>query len=92
MSVTIARVTVDARLREMSFWEAEGRSNAWLSNRQVPAPDDDRLDHRGPIPGRGVSPRGRHPDGRVCAGVDDERVYDHVVVTHRYAQTFVFTT
>ncbi|MFD6464043.1 histidine phosphatase family protein, partial [Streptomyces roseolus] len=46
-----ADVTADARLREISFGEAEGRPNEWLAQRQVPAPDDDRLDYRGPIRG-----------------------------------------
>ncbi|WP_040867098.1 histidine phosphatase family protein, partial [Nocardia exalbida] len=44
-------VAADQRLREISFGEAGGRPNAWLAQRQVPAPDHDRLDHRGPIPG-----------------------------------------
>ncbi|MFJ1454719.1 histidine phosphatase family protein [Nocardia sp. N2S4-5] len=44
-------VTEDSRLREISFGEAEERPNAWLAERQVPAPDHDRLDHRGPIVG-----------------------------------------
>lgn len=32
-------------LREISYGVAEGRDQAWLDARYVPAPDDDRLDH-----------------------------------------------
>jgi broad specificity phosphatase PhoE len=82
----------DARLREISFGEAEGRPSAWLDERQVPAPDDDRLDHRGPVAGAETR---RDVATRVAACVrqlmaDDE--HDHVVVTHGFAQTFVVTT
>ena len=40
-----APATTDTRLREISFGEAEGRPNSWLAQRQVPAPDNNRLDH-----------------------------------------------
>lgn len=87
-----APVTPDPRLREISFGEAEGRPNAWLAHRQVPAPDHDRLDHRGPIPGAETR---REVAARVGACVRElmtDRNHDHVVVTHGYAQTFVITT
>lgn len=87
-----APVTADPRLREISFGEAEGRPNAWLAERQVPAPDDDRLDHRGPVPGAETR---REVATRVGACVRElmaDRDRDHVVVTHGYAQTFVVTT
>ncbi|MBB4661803.1 histidine phosphatase family protein [Conexibacter arvalis] len=87
-----APVTRDRRLREISFGEAEGRPNAWLAERQVPAPDDDRLDHRGPVAGAETR---REVAVRVGACVDElmaDREHDHVVVTHGFAQTFVITT
>lgn len=87
-----AAVALDPRLREISFGEAEGRPNAWLAERQVPAPDDDRLDHRGPIAGAETR---REVATRVGACVREliaDRDHDHVVVTHGYAQTFVITT
>lgn len=90
-SVLGAAVAVDPRLREISFGEAEGRPNAWLAERQVPAPDDGRLDHRGPI--RGAETR-REVAVRVGECVRElmaDRSHDHVVVTHGYAQTFVIT-
>jgi probable phosphoglycerate mutase len=85
-------VAADQRLREISFGEAGGRSNAWLAQRQVPAPDHDRLDHRGPIPGaetrREVATRVQACVRELIADTD----HDHIVVTHGYAQTFVLTT
>ncbi|WP_280331243.1 histidine phosphatase family protein [Nocardia wallacei] len=85
-------VTADLRLREISFGEAEGRPNDWLAERQVPAPDNNRLDHRGPI--RGAETR-REIATRVGACISElmaDTAHDHVVVTHGYALTFVVTT
>ncbi|MGE0543749.1 MAG: histidine phosphatase family protein, partial [Dehalococcoidia bacterium] len=85
-------VTADPRLREISFGEAEGRPNAWLAQHQVPAPDHDRLDHRGPIPGAETR---REVATRVDACVRElfaDRDHDHIVVTHGFTQTFVITT
>lgn len=87
-----APVTADPRLREISFGEAEGRPNDWLAQRQIPAPDHDRLDHRGPIPGAETR---REVAIRVGACVRElmaDRDHDHIVVTHGFAQTFVITT
>ncbi|MGW4068597.1 histidine phosphatase family protein [Nocardia grenadensis] len=87
-----APVATDRRLREISFGEAEGRPNEWLAQRQVPAPDHDRLDHRGPI--RGAETR-REVATRVGACTRELMTdigHDHVVVTHGYALTFVITS
>jgi broad specificity phosphatase PhoE len=86
------RAEPDRRLRETSFGEAEGRPDAWLDERQVPAPDHDRLDHRGPVAGAETR---REVASRVAACVEEliaDVEHDHVVVTHGYAQTFVVTT
>ncbi len=87
-----ARAAADPRLREISFGEAEGRPNDWLAQRQVPAPDNNRLDHRGPI--RGAETR-REVATRVGGCISElmaDTAHDHVVVTHGYALTFVITT
>jgi glucosyl-3-phosphoglycerate phosphatase len=82
---------LDIRLREISFGEAEGRPNFWLAARQVPAPDHDRLDHRGPISGaetrREVATRVSSCVQELMADLD----HDFIVMTHGYAHTFVVT-
>jgi len=81
----------DRRLREISFGAAEGRPNSWLAARRVHAPDDDRLDHRGPVPGAETRREvGDRVHACVTALMTDE-VHDHVVVTHGFAHTFVVT-
>ena len=87
-----AELRADARLREISFGEAEGRPNAWLSGRQIPAPDDDRLDHRGPVPGAETRREVATREQACVRELMADRDHDHVVVTHGYAQTFVLTT
>ncbi|MEV0685243.1 histidine phosphatase family protein [Nocardia sp. NPDC050378] len=85
-------ISADQRLREISFGEAEGRPNEWLAQRHAPAPDHDRLDHRGPV--RGAETR-REVATRVGACIQElmtDADHDHVVVTHGYALTFVITT
>ncbi|WP_280397986.1 histidine phosphatase family protein [Nocardia carnea] len=69
-----------------------GRPNEWLAQRQIPAPDHDRIDHRGPIGGtetrREVATRVGACISTLMADLD----YDHIVVTHGYALTFVITS
>lgn len=44
-------VTKTKALREISYGVAEGRPQEWLDARYIPAPDNNRLDHRGNIEG-----------------------------------------
>lgn len=81
-------VLLSTDLREISYGDAEGRPDAWLKERWVPAPDGNRMDHRH-LPGnetrrefatrvyRGVAPIIDAPDGTF------------IIVTHGFAQTFV---
>lgn len=86
-------VRADARLREKSYGEAEGRPQAWLDARFVPPP--------------AVGERMRHDEGvagaetkwdlavRVEAALGDVLSRDtdhHVVVTHGMAATFVLAS
>ncbi|MEV0029647.1 histidine phosphatase family protein [Nocardia sp. NPDC050793] len=87
-----APVSTDARLREISFGEAEGRSNEWLAQRQIPAPDHNRLDHRGPIPGAETRREVATRVGACTRELMDDTGHDHIVVTHGYALTFVITS
>ncbi|MFD6389056.1 histidine phosphatase family protein [Nocardia sp. NPDC060259] len=91
---TTLDIPVDAtpRLREISFGAAEGKPNAWLAQRQIPAPDNNRLDHRGPIPGAETRREVATRVGSCLREVMADTIHDHVVVTHGYALTFVVTT
>lgn len=76
-------------LREISYGSAGGMPQEWLYARQGPAPDDDRMDHRGGI-----------EDGETRREIA-ERVYrstdaiisrpreTQIIVTHGFALTFV---
>ncbi len=81
----------DTRLREISYGAAEGRPQAWLDDRFVPAPDTaaGRLDHRYGLPD---AESRREVGERVYQAVDtildDEREHQ-VVVTHGFALTLV---
>jgi broad specificity phosphatase PhoE len=44
-------VTETSALREISYGVAGGKPQAWLDARYTPAPDDNRLDHKGGIEG-----------------------------------------
>ena len=76
-------------LRELSYGVAEGRPEAWLEARFVPAPPEDRLDHDSGIEGaetkRQLAARVYEAVGSILA--DD---FEHqVIVTHGFASTFV---
>lgn len=76
-------------LRELSYGAAEGRPEAWLTERFVPAPPDDRLDHGSGIEGAETK---RQFATRVYDAVDQILAEDfehQVVVTHGFALTFV---
>jgi 2,3-bisphosphoglycerate-dependent phosphoglycerate mutase len=81
---------VDARLREISYGEAEGRPQAWLDERFVPPPaHGERMEHDVGI--AGVETRLAFAR-RIYAAMDTilESAYEHqVVVTHGFALTFV---
>ena len=76
-------------LREISYGSAGGMQQEWLDARRTPAPDDNRMDHRGGI-----------ADGETRREIA-ERVYRCVdaiiqrpcetqtIVTHGFALTFV---
>lgn len=75
-------------LREMTQGVGEGKSQAWLDERFVPAPEDNRLDFRS-VEG---SETKREFMTRVYRAVDT--ILDHpapvqVIVTHGFTMTFV---
>jgi probable phosphoglycerate mutase len=76
-------------LREISYGVAEGKPQAWLDARYTPAPDSNRLDHRGSIEGaesrRDVANR-IYPfmDALTARGCDTQ-----VVITHGFTLSLV---
>ena len=71
-------------LREISYGVAGGRPQAWLDERYTPAPDDDRMDHRGNI--EGAESR-RDVAGRVypfLTSIMDRPAAVQIVVTHGF--------
>jgi probable phosphoglycerate mutase len=78
-------------LREISYGSAEGRPQAWLDERFVPAPNTaaGRLDHRYGLPD---AESRREVGDRVYQALDaileDEREHQ-VIVTHGFALTLV---
>lgn len=75
-------------LREKSYGIAEGKPEAWLEERFVPAPDHDRLDHRS-IEGGETR---RELATRIYRAMEAILASDHpvqVIVTHGLAMTFV---
>jgi probable phosphoglycerate mutase len=87
------RAEQDSRLREISYGSAEGRPQAWLEERFVPAPETatGRLDHRF---GLSNAESRREVGERVYAAVhailEDDREHQ-VVVTHGFALTLLLT-
>ncbi len=85
------RPVLDARLREISYGSAEGRPQAWLDDRFVPAPRTaaGRLDHRyGIHDAESKREVGERVYQAVHAILDDESE-QQMVVTHGFALTLV---
>lgn len=82
-------VTQTKALREISYGVAEGKPQEWLDARYIPAPDTNRLDHRGNIEGaesrRDVAVR-VYPCIDAILGRDCET---QVVVTHGFTLSLV---
>lgn len=81
----------DARLREISYGSAEGKPQAWLDERLVPAPDTatGRLDHRF---GLADAESRREFGGRIYQALEsilEAECEYQVIVTHGYALTMI---
>lgn len=81
------QVELMSDLREISYGSAEGKPESWLRERQIPAPEENRLDHRGGI--------GDGETKRECV-IRIYRAMNHIlatpgeakiIVTHGFAQT-----
>lgn len=82
-------VTETQALREISYGIAEGKPQEWLDARYVPAPDQDRLDHRGGV--EGAESR-RDVANRVYPYVEailERACPTQIVVTHGFALSLI---
>ncbi|MCX8995759.1 histidine phosphatase family protein [Rhizobiaceae bacterium BDR2-2] len=82
-------VSRTADLREISYGAAGGKPQEWLDARQVPAPEDNRLDHRGGVDDAETR---REFAARIYRGMDAilaRPCETQIVVTHGFALTFV---
>ena len=76
-------------LREISYGAAEGRPQDWLDARQVPAPDDNRLDHRGGIADGETRREFAERIYRATHAITARPCETQIIVTHGFALTFV---
>jgi probable phosphoglycerate mutase len=76
-------------LREMSYGVAEGQPEAWMQGRQLPPPDDNRLDHRGGIDNGETRRELAHRVYRAMDEILARPCTTQIVVTHGFALTFV---
>ena len=83
------KVTETPDLREISYGAAEGQPQAWLDERYVPAPDDNRMDHQVGIEGAETR---REAAERVYRAVDQIVARPNatqIIVTHGFTLTLV---
>jgi probable phosphoglycerate mutase len=82
-------LSLDIRLREMSYGDAEGKPQSWFKTRMKPQPEDgDRLNHR-IYPG---AESRREIGERITAAMNDiikKGAHDTVIVSHGFASSFI---
>tara|TARA_B100000949_G_scaffold232500_1_gene246925 strand:- start:1371 stop:2036 length:666 start_codon:yes stop_codon:yes gene_type:complete len=76
-------------LREISYGSAEGMPQEWLDARQIPAPDDNRLDHRGGIADGETRREFAQRIYRATNVIVNRPCQTQIIVTHGFALTFV---
>lgn len=78
-------------LREISYGIAGGKPQAWLDERYIPAPDTDRLDHRGNIE---EAESRRDVADRVypfMGALLDRDCETQIIITHGFTQSLVIS-
>lgn len=84
---------LDRRLREMSYGEAEGKTQGWLDERFVPPPIiGDRMQHNEGL--RGAESRATFAH-RIYTAMDEilkSHCEHQIIVTHGFAVTFILTS
>lgn len=80
---------LDPDFREISYGAAEGKPQAWLDERIVPAPEDNRLDH---IMIEGAESKRAFIARVYAATARLSSTRDTIIVTHGFALTFVIAS
>ncbi len=76
-------------LREISYGSAGGMAQEWLDARQTPAPDDNRMDHRGVIADGETRREIARRVYRCVDAIVERPCESQIIVTHGFALTFV---
>jgi 2,3-bisphosphoglycerate-dependent phosphoglycerate mutase len=85
--------TLDSRLREKSYGDAEGRPQAWLDERFSPPPaEGDRMGHHEGVPGAETKAVFAKRIYEAMDSVLDDPGEHQIVVTHGFAVTFVLAS
>lgn len=78
-----------ADLREISYGVAEGKPQAWLDERYVPAPDHNRMDHRVGIEGAETRREAAERIYRIVGEIVARPCEAQIVITHGFTLTLV---
>ena len=82
-------VTETPDLREISYGKAEGRPQAWLDERYIPAPDHNRMDHEVGIEGAETRRQAAERIYRVVDKIASRPDETQIIVTHGFTLTLV---
>lgn len=83
------KVIETADLREISYGVAEGKSQAWLDERYVPAPDHNRMDHQVGVDGAETRREAAERIYRIVDEVVARACETQIIVTHGFTLTLV---
>ncbi|MHC5234350.1 histidine phosphatase family protein [Brucella sp. LJL56] len=78
-----------AGLREISYGIAEGKPQAWLDERYVPAPDHDRMNHQVGIDGAETRSEAAERVYCIVNEIVERRCETQIIVTHGFTLTLV---
>jgi probable phosphoglycerate mutase len=76
-------------LREISYGKAEGRPQAWLDERYIPAPDHNRMDHQVGIEGAETRREAAERIYRIVDEIVSRPDETQIIVTHGFTLTLV---
>lgn len=78
-----------ADLREISYGAAEGKPQAWLDERYVPAPDHNRMDHQVAIDGAETRRQAAERIYRIVDEIVARPCETQIIITHGFTLSLV---